>query len=76
MKQIKTGYRIKELAEKFGIAAKTLYDWASQGRFPSYKPGSIVMVDINDFSAFLQVHKRKAAPIEVRVKRIMRDNRK
>ncbi len=71
MPQTKRLYRIKELSEMSSISEKTLYDWASQRRFSSYAPGGIVLIDINDFMAFLSEHKREAAPLDARARKML-----
>jgi excisionase family DNA binding protein len=58
-------YRINEIAEMTGLSPKTLYQWATERRFPSYKSGGVVLVNYNEFMAFLEKDKREAKKVKM-----------
>ncbi len=64
---------IKEVSECTSIAAKTLYDWASQGRIPSIKIGSRVLFDLGDIDRLMESLKRTANYGEKSVGKIVGD---
>lgn len=49
---------IKEVSEYTSLSVKTLYDWASQGKFPSIKCGSRVLFDLSDIDQLMESLKR------------------
>ncbi len=53
-------FNIKEVSEYTSLPAKTLYDWAGQGKIPSIKIGRRVLFDLQDIDRHLENLKRSA----------------
>ncbi len=49
---------IKEVSEYTSLPAKTLYEWAGQGKIPSIKIGRRVLFDLNDIDEIMASLKR------------------
>ena len=49
---------IKEVSEYTSLPAKTLYEWAGQGKIPSIKIGRRVLFDLNDIDNVMANLKR------------------
>ena len=64
---------IKEVSEYTSIPAKTLYEWASQGRIPSIKIGRRVLFDLHDIDVFMGNLKRVNNRHEKTVNKIIGD---
>ncbi|MCF6149452.1 MAG: helix-turn-helix domain-containing protein [Candidatus Kuenenia sp.] len=64
---------IKEVSEYTSLSSKKLYDWASQGKFPSIKCGSRVLFDKKDIDTYMESLKRISDSGKARAKKIIGD---
>ncbi len=64
---------IKAVSKYTSLPVKTLYDWASLGKFPSVKYGSRVLFDINDVDKAMADSKRPYLQHEETVNKIIGD---
>ncbi len=55
---IKRYANIKEVSEYTSLPAKTLYEWAGQGKVPSIKIGRRVLFDLQDIDQIMANLKR------------------
>ena len=49
---------IKEVSAYTSLPVKTLYDWASQGKFPSIKCGRRILFDLHEIDKLMDSMKR------------------
>ena len=53
---------VQKAADYLGIKVSTLYQWASQKKIPYFKPGRLLMFDLDDLDKFIA--KSKVNPVK------------
>ena len=64
---------IKEVSEYTSLPAKTLYEWAGQGKIPSIKLGRRVLFDLQDIDKIMDSFKRSPNQCEMTANKIIGD---
>lgn len=64
---------IREVSEYTSLPVKTLYDWASQRKFPSIKCGRRLLFDLEDIDKHLLSMKRDTSQPETIVNKIIEE---
>lgn len=62
---------VKELSEYTSLPKKTVYDWVSEGLFPSIKIRRRILFDLRDIDEFMAVKKQRNVGSDVMTNEII-----